>query len=197
MKHFTEKHRVILLFISAFAALMVLVALANVLISRNPAVVASLDSIVQSYGLAGGFVVSFVGSLWFLLFPYEIILAPILKLYQPAILAIVLFAIGATLADTVNFFSGRYLGEGVIRKKVSEKKLVRIEKFLEKWGIFTLLLFGFIGPVTSYDILALVMGGFSKMRFRLFLGITIVARIIHFTVVFFIADVLLGMAGIA
>ncbi|MFH1424114.1 MAG: VTT domain-containing protein, partial [archaeon] len=176
MNSFFKKRKAVLLFLTAFTSLVLILSVASFLVSKNPVLIPLLKNFVQQHGLMGGFAVSFTGSLWFVLFPHEIILAPILRFYEPAYVAILVFAFGAVFADTINFFSGRYLGEAVLHKRIKPEKLAQIQGVLDRWGMYTLILFGFVGPVTSYDLLALVLGAFSKMKFRTFIAVTIPAR---------------------
>jgi len=165
----------------------------DVLIATQPVLIHSVKSFVSEHGLLGTFIVSFGGSLWFMAFPYEAVIAPFLKAYPIPLFAIGVATIGAVIADSVNFFSGRYLGHEVVRQKVPEKAFLKIEGFLTKWGDLTMIVFGFFGPVTSYDLLAFILGGFSKMRYRFFITVTVAARFIHFSMVFLIADLLIDV----
>ncbi len=167
----------------------------QLLIERNPGVILVARSVAQKYGLPGGFIVAAVGSIWFIPFPYEIVVAPLLKFYSPPLLAIVVIAAGATLADIFNFYSGRKIGEKYLRKKVEAKTVDRIENFFEKYGIVALIILGFIAPVTSYDLAVFVIGGFSKMKYYTFLPVSFLCRVIHMTIVYFVADIFIKLAG--
>ncbi len=191
-------HRKTLLFIiGAIVFMAVFLTLLRHGIESNPEVVAQTVAITQKYGLLGGFVIAAIGSIWFIPTPYEIVIAPIIKFYQPQFLAVLVVALGAFIADIFNFYSGRHIGEKLVRKKVDPRTIQRIEKFLDKYGVATLVLFGFLAPVTSYDLISFVMGGFSRMRPQIFFPVTFVARIVHFVMVLLIADGLLAIFGIS
>ncbi|HIJ98254.1 TPA: VTT domain-containing protein [archaeon] len=190
-------HRKSIAFIvTAIVLMIVFLTLLRYGIEKNPAVVSQTVQITQKYGLLGGFAIAAIGSLWFLPTPYEIVIAPILKFYQPQFLAVLVIALGAFTADIFNFYSGRKIGEKLVRKRIEPATIKRIEKFLDKYGVLTLVVFGFIAPVTSYDIVSFVMGGFSRMPARIFFPVTFVARILHFIMVLFISNGLLAAAGI-
>lgn len=176
--------------------LILILAFLNLFLAKNPALVQSIYPFVQKYGLPAGFLFAAAGSLWFIPFPYEFVVVPVMKFYSPPIIAILVISAGAMLADFFNFYSGRKLGEKYIYKKIEHATLMRIQNFFEKYGALTLVLFAFIGPVTSYDVVAFVIGGFSKMRFSFFAPLTFVCRVIHFTFVFLIADFLLKISGV-
>ena len=152
---------------------------------------------MQTHGLWGGFLTAFLGSQWFIPFPYEIVVVPIMKLYQPTIIALLVISLGATGADITNFYTGRRFGEPFIEKRIEKKTFERVRNFFTKYGIATLVIFAFIGPVTSYDVISFAMGGFSKMDYKLFIPVTFVCRVIHFTVALLLANVLFGIAGLS
>lgn len=153
-------------------------------------IVSFMQALVTKYGLFGGFAVSFFGSLWFFQFPYEILLAPILEFSRYPLLYLIVFALAATGADVINFYSGKKLGEIVLIERIGAKTVAKLNHILSKWGVAVMVFFGFIGPVTSYDLLALVIGAFSKMRFKKFISITLIVRMIHFSVVLVLADLI-------
>ncbi|HIK00336.1 TPA: VTT domain-containing protein [archaeon] len=187
----------ILFFIFALVFITVFLAIVKIQIEKNPEIISETRDFAKSYGLLGGFLTAFIGSQWFLPFPYELIVVPIMKLYKPTIIALLFIAVRSTVADIVNFYTGRKLGEKYILKRIEKKTAERIQNFLTKYGVATLVIFSFIGPVTSYDIVSFAVGGFSKMEFKTFLPVTFACRVIHFTVALLLADFLLRAAGIA
>ena len=180
----------------ALAFLVVFLTLVRYGVEKNPAIVSQVAAVAQKYGLLGGFAIAAIGSIWFIPSPYEIVVAPIIKFYHPQFLAILVIALGAFTADVFNFYSGRKIGEKLVRKRVEPATIGRIEKILDKYGVATLVIFGFLAPVTSYDIISFVMGGFSRMPPRIFFPITLAARILHFIMVLLISNGLLAVAGI-
>ena len=184
-------------FVFVLAVILIFLAVVKIQVESNPQIVSILRDYAQTHGLWGGFLTAFIGSQWFIPFPYEVVVVPIMKLYKPTIFALLVVAAGAACADIVNFYTGRKLGENYILKKIDKNTVQKIQNFLTKYGIATLILFSFLGPVTSYDIVAFVVGGFSKMKFKTFLPVTYVCRIIHFSVALLLADVFLKAFGIA
>ena len=190
-------HRKSIAFIvTAIVLMIVFLTLLRYGIEKNPMVVQQTVDVTQKYGLLGGFAIAAIGSIWFLPTPYEIVIAPILTFYHPQFLAVLVIALGAFTADIFNFYSGRKIGEKLVRKRIEPATIEKIERFLDKYGVVTLIIFGFLAPVTSYDIVSFVMGGFSKMPARIFFPVTFVARLLHFIMVLFISNGLLAAAGI-
>ncbi len=189
--------KIILFFVLVFGIIVVALSFLKIQLERNPEIISVARDYAQSHGIWGGFLIAFIGSQWYIPFPYEIVVIPIMKLYKPTIIALLFIAAGATGADVVNFFTGRRLGEKYVLKKIEKATAVRIQNFLTKYGVATLVLFSFIGPVTSYDIVSFAVGGFSKMEFKTFLPVTFACRVIHFTVALLLANVLFGIAGLS
>jgi len=187
-------NQVILKFIGLFLVVLILLGGLSYLISTRPGLISLIGGLVESYGILGGIAVTFVSSLWFIVFPWELIIGPILKFHPQPLYPIVIFTITALGAHWLNFIMGRKLGQAFIHKRISDDKLEKIQGFLDKYGVYTLVFFGVIGPFTSYDVLSLVIGGFSKMRLRVFLSITLIAQFIHFLVLFLLVDVIINTA---
>lgn len=150
-----------------------------------------ITDFAKYHGLSGSFFVALLGSLWFLTIPYELIIGPLIKMSTYPLIALIIAAFGASLADIFNFYSGKKLGEVVIIKKIGKGNVSWINNFFSKWGAAILLFFGFIGFFSSYDLVALVVGAFSKMSFKKFYPITFAARILHFGVVFILIDLVI------
>jgi len=187
-------NQIILKFVGLFVVILILFGGLSLLISTRPGLIGIIEGFVQSYGVLGGISTTFIGSLWFVIFPWEIIVGPILKFHVQPIPLIFIFALAGVGAHWLNFIMGRKLGESFIHKKIDDAHLEQIQGFLDKYGLYTLFFFGVIGPFTSYDVLALFMGGFSKMTLRLFLLITTVAQFLHFLVIFLLADFVISAA---
>ena len=183
----------VILTIAVIAAILLVVKFK---VETDPGIVLAVKSFVQTHGLPAGVLIAIFGSVWFVPFPYDPLVVAIIKLYEPMFVAVLAIAGGATIADIVNFYSGRKFGEAFVLKYVKKETVVKIQKFLTKYGIATLIAFSFLGPVTSYDIVAFVVGGFSKMKFKIFLPVSFVCRIIHFSFGLLLAEFLLKLIGV-
>ncbi len=188
--------RAILILLIFFAGIAVFLAFLRTWIVQNPGIVFAARHFAEVQGLPASFLISFVGSLWFIPFPYEIIVVPVVKLHSSPFFALLVISLGATLSDIVNFYTGKYLGQRYILKRIPKPAVSKIQNFLTKYGVATLLIFSFITPVTSYDIVAFVFGGFSKMDIKTFIPATFACRMVHFTFVLLLADVFLKAAGV-
>ena len=193
MKNF---YKPLILFAAAMAAIIVFLFWLKNFLGINPGALLQFEQLVQIYGLPAGIAVAFLGSLWFLPFPYEFAVSPVLTLYSPFYIPIIVLGIASSFADAINFYTGRELGKPIIRKKVKKETFSRIEIFLDKYGLYSLVLFAFIGFVTSYDIVTFVLGGFSNIKFKKFMPLTLGCRIIHYAVIFVILKGVIKAAGL-
>ena len=193
----SEKNKTIFKFSLIVLLVLIVLGAINYLISKNPIIILKVQQFTEEYGLVGGIIVTYIASLWFVVFPWELIVGPILIYYPIPIIPIFIFALTAVFAHILNFYMGRKVGEEFICNKINPKKLKKIQKFLDKYGIYTMFIFGVIGPFTSYDILSLVLGGFSKIKYKLFILVTLIAQILHFIVLFLLAKLALNAALLA
>ncbi len=189
--------RAILVIVAVLAGLLIFLSVIKGYIAQNPGIVNSVKQFSQTDGLPTSVFIAFVGSLWFIPFPYEILVVPIIKFYNPLIVALLGVSVGATLSDVVNFYTGKFVGQRYILKRLEKKTVTKIQAFFTKYGVATLVIFTFITPVTSYDIVAFFIGGFSKMEFKTFLPVTFACRVLHFIFAIFLADVLLKIVGLS
>lgn len=83
---------------------------------------------------------------------------------------IILIAVYA--ASSVGYFTGRYLGQTVVMKLLGEKTEDKIEKFIENYGFWAVIVTRF-NPFLSNDAISFV-GGMLKMGYWRFIGATMV-----------------------
>lgn len=191
-----KKIKSALLFFFVLIAILLLLMSLNSFIYKHPNFISMLESFVQNHGLKAGFLISFIGSLWFVTFPYEIPLSPFLKFYIPHFIPIITFAVASSFADALNFLTGKKLGKSVAERKIKKETLKKIQNFLNKYGLYTLFLFSLIGFASSYDIVVFVVGSFSNIKFKKLMLATFLCRIIYFSVVLVIANLLIKLAGL-
>ena len=83
---------------------------------------------------------------------------------------IILIAVYA--ASSVGYFTGRYLGQTFVMKLLGEKTEDKIEKFIENYGFWAVIVTRF-NPFLSNDAISFV-GGMLKMGYWRFIGATMV-----------------------
>ncbi|MFO7872069.1 MAG: VTT domain-containing protein [Candidatus Undinarchaeales archaeon] len=193
---FLKENRGITEFIVAIIAVFIAILIFRYFLSLYPSAVFAVEGFVNTYGLSAGFIVTIVGSLWFLPFPYEFIIGPFMKFHANPFFLLIVFAIASSLADLFNFYSGRKVGEKIIEKKVQKNVLNTIRNAFNKYGMFVLILMGLISPVISYDIVAFAIGGLSTIKYRKLMLVTFIGRFLHLLVVYLFADFFVLLIGL-
>jgi membrane protein YqaA with SNARE-associated domain len=120
--------------------------------------------ILNEYGLVGLFAGSFIQSL--VIFPglVEALIPVFLALQYNPYLVFVAALAGSVLGGFVNYLLGSFGSKFV--KKNHEKIMKKSEKWLNRWGPFSIFVTSFI-PAFPFDIIAVAVG-LLKMNFRQF-----------------------------
>jgi uncharacterized membrane protein YdjX (TVP38/TMEM64 family) len=127
---------------------------------------------VQQFGFWGPFFIVFatVAQMFLLIINVVLLVLVAILAYGPfwgSFLAI--FSI--CTASTVGYFMGRFLGIHTVGKLISEKSSIKVEEFIDQYGIAAVVIFRF-SPFLSNDAISFV-AGLLKMNYWKFMAATI------------------------
>jgi len=149
------------------------------------------DSFVnfESYGYLGIFVISVLGNATIIL-PVPVILTAFLGggIFNPFLVGLV-SALGATIGELTGYLAG-YSGRAIINK---EEKLVRVEGWMKKYGLWTIFVLAVI-PNPLFDLAGMVSGA-GKIPVWKFLTVTLLGKTIKFLVIAFIGAGSISVLG--
>lgn len=140
-----------------------------------------LESEVQNSTITGIYFISILAALFFLVLPSELIFIHFLSADSyGAGTIIILTLLGCLTGLSINYFFGRFVGEGIL-KLIFKKKFEIYKKRIEDYGGYVLL-FGniFPGPI---EVLAVFYGGF-KFDYLKFLYLSLIGRCIKYGLLF-------------
>ena len=134
----------------------------------------------ESYGYLGIFVISVLGNATIIL-PVPVILTAFFLggIFNPFLVGIV-SALGAKIGELTGYVAG-YSGRAIINK---EEKLVRVEGWMRKYGLWTIFVLAAI-PNPLFDLAGMVSGA-GKIPIWKFLLVTLLGKTIKFLVIAFI-----------
>lgn len=158
--------------------LMALVAL-DILSSEFPQSYQAAESFIKTYGLAGLFIIVFLGSS-ILPFPTDVSYAIAVKLFGSNLWPVFLTAVAAAfISSLINYWLAFYLREKFVGRVLSHNQLNEAKDMFDKYGPIPIVLFGVIPASPVFDPLTFV-AGLVKMDFRKFAMYSLVSRILHF-----------------
>lgn len=128
----------------------------------------------ESYGYLGIFVISVLGNATIIL-PVPVILTAFLGggIFNPFLVGLV-SALGATIGELTGYLAG-YSGRAIINK---EEKLVKVEGWMKKYGLWTIFILAVI-PNPLFDLAGMVSGA-GKIPIWKFLIVTLLGKTIKF-----------------
>ena len=134
----------------------------------------------ENYGYLGIFVISVLGNATIIL-PIPVILTAFLGggIFNPFLVGIV-SALGATIGELTGYLAG-YSGRAIINK---EEKLVKVEGWMKKYGLWTIFVLAVI-PNPLFDLAGMVSGA-GKIPVWKFLLVTLLGKTIKFLTIAFI-----------
>ena len=117
----------------------------------------------QSPGITSFALVHFAGYLFFLLMPVEA-LVPIYQGEGHAGATLILVAVlTAIAAQVIDYSIGRAVSEGAIHEVIGEKRYMRFQGTIEKWGGWAILLFNLV-PLSSPNMM--LVAGMTRYSVR-------------------------------
>lgn len=142
----------------------------NVLTSNDEA---RIDSWVKGFGWMGPVVIilAMVIQMFLIVIPTTILMVVTIVAYGPfwgSLLAIV----SITVASTVGYFIGKYIGSGIITRLLGEKTENKLGGFVEDYGFWAVAIIR-LNPFLSDDAVSFV-GGILKMPYWKFISATLV-----------------------
>jgi len=135
---------------------------------------------LESYGYLGIFIISILGSATIVI-PAPTILVTFVGggIFNPFLVGII-SAVGATIGELTGYLAG-YSGRAIINK---EEKLVKVEGWMKKYGLWTIFVLAVI-PSPLFDLAGMVSGA-GKIPVWKFLTVTLLGKTIKFLVIAFI-----------
>lgn len=134
-------------------------------------------TLIQSYGLLGLFVLSFL-SASLIPFPPEPFIIAGLAFFNPLLVFSVVVA-GALISACVNYYVGlKGLNWFLVRRSAEGE--FKVEEWFKKWGPYILIIspwIPFIGDLFP------IVAGTLKMRFKVFLALAVVGRVVKTAIV--------------
>lgn len=128
----------------------------------------------ESYGYLGIFIISVLGNATIIL-PIPVILTAFLGggIFNPFLVGLI-SALGATIGELTGYLAG-YSGRAIINK---EEKLVKVEGWMKKYGLWTIFVLAVI-PNPLFDLAGMVSGA-GKIPIWKFLIVTLLGKTIKF-----------------
>jgi membrane protein YqaA with SNARE-associated domain len=144
---------------------------------------------LETYGYLGIFVISILGSATIVI-PAPTILATFVGggIFNPFLVGIV-SAFGATIGELTGYVAGSS-GRAIINK---EEKLVKVEGWMRKYGLWTIFVLAVI-PNPLFDLAGMVSGA-GRIPVWKFLLVTLLGKTIKFLVIAFIGAGSVGILG--
>jgi len=147
--------------------------------------VADAKAFVANYGLVGIFLITILaGTLIPVGSPALVVASALLGL--PKIPLILASTSGFTIGMMTNYALAYYLGRPFVMKRISEGRFMEITRLWNRYGWILYTIFGLI-PVLPVELLSLVCGT-VRARFRTFLMLTFVSRLIVFTILAYFGE---------
>lgn len=141
----------------------------------------NIFSEINNSTLFGLFIISILGSLFFVMMPSEaIFLYYVSSTYYNSFTIIFIVVFGTVIGFTFNYLLGLLLGEKILRK-IFKKDFDKYKKLIDNWGGWFIFLGNIIpGPI---EILSLFFGGF-KYNYKKFIILTALGRAIKYLLLF-------------
>ena len=170
----------IVLFVATYVFLVIIFSQ----LSQTEILKSEINTILQSYG-------------WIALFPIVLILDSLPQPISPDVVVmasayftdmniisiIIVSGIGSLLAGILCYTIGWQYGMHFIKKRFSEKTIIKGEKMMQKYGAIGVLI-GALTPL-PYDIVC-YLSGFFKVNIPLFVIISLVGRTLRFAVIAYV-----------
>lgn len=143
-----------------------------------PDSLATLKSIVSQHGLAGDFVLVFLGSTP-LPFPTDAFFISGIALSNEPVAFTLVAILAAFIAGLFNYALALLLSKKWVEKQVGKQKLAEAKALFDAYGAWAILFFGAIPFSIIVDPLIFV-AGVARMDFKKFVLWMLLTRIIHF-----------------
>ena len=144
---------------------------------------------LESYGYLGIFIISILGSATIVI-PAPTILVTFVGggIFNPFLVGLV-SALGATIGELTGYLAG-YSGRAIINK---EEKLVKVEGWMKKYGLWTIFVLAVI-PNPLFDLAGMVSGA-GRIPVWKFLTVTLLGKTIKFLAIAFIGAGSISVLG--
>jgi membrane protein YqaA with SNARE-associated domain len=155
-----------------------IVILLDIAEQQTPTIYRGLGEIVKVYGLAGVFILTYIGST-LVPFPIDTFFAISLKLSEVPLFIVLATIIAYVFGALTNFYLAKLLREKWVEKHVKKSTLEKTSKWFNKYGILSLLIFGLL-PIPLFDPITF-MAGLSGMNEKKFVILVGLSKTIYFT----------------
>lgn len=144
---------------------------------------------LEAYGYLGIFIISLLGSATIVI-PVPTLIVTFVGggIFNPFLVGII-SAVGATIGELTGYIAGSS-GRAIINK---EKKLVKVEGWMKKYGLWTIFVLAAI-PNPLFDLAGMVSGA-GKIPVWKFLTATLLGKTIKFMIIAFIGAGSLRVLG--
>lgn len=164
---------------------LVIIALLSVFNFGETQLFTDTKAFVETYGLAGVFIVTLLaGTLLPLGSPAFVVAAALFGI--PKAPLVLVATIGFTLGMMVNYGLAYLLGRPYVTRKVSAKRLNEIMNLWDRWGWVLYTIFGII-PILPVELLSFVCG-LLKTRITIFLALSFFPRLIVFAILAYFGE---------
>lgn len=177
---------IILVFLALF-----LVMKWNFVIGRFPLVehvTSGIENRIVNFTPSGLFYTNFIGGLFFIPTPDEILFYYWIGKGSPVVYLIFLAILGYSLAQVINYYLGLKLSPFILHF-VSKDKVYNTRRFVNKYGAYGIFLFNFL-PLPS-PLLTFALG-IAKYNFSRLFFITLIGKTCKFLVIALIYSIVSG-----
>ena len=151
----------------------------------------SITGVIESYGLLGLFIYSFIGSTIFLPASIDLVLPVVLKTGISPYLILITATFGSLLGTWVNYYLG-YMGSKIIDRFVKEEKVIKTKKLMDRYGCAGLLGIMVI-PAFPVDPIT-ILCGISRMNFVEFTIVVFLGKLLKYSFVIGIFEFIIKVA---
>lgn len=136
---------------------------------------------IQNHTFLGLFLTSFLGGLFFLVFPLEIYFYSILELNSNFLTSVIPYFSGIFFAQILNYWFGLRMSR-LTKILIPPKKFYKLKGYLNRWGIWMIIIVN-LAPLPS-PVLSAVLGGF-RYNFKRFLLFMSLGSFLLYSILFF------------
>jgi|JI8StandDraft_1071087.scaffolds.fasta_scaffold304530_2 membrane protein YqaA with SNARE-associated domain len=146
---------------------------------------------IQNHTSLGLFFTSFLGGLFFLVFPLEIYFYSLLDSQSSFIMSVIPYFSGIFFAQILNYWFGLRLSR-LTKILIPPKKFYKLKGYLNRWGIWMVFIIN-IAPLPS-PVFSAVLGSFcyNFKRFILFMSL---GSILLYSILFFFYSIIIKIGG--
>jgi len=155
-----------------------------------PLILGMLRNLVLHYGILGLFIASFLSSTIFFPFTFEVLLPPFYYLGISKLFVVLSATTGSLLGMYVNYFLGYHGFFRPFGKKIKRETMHRAREWMHKYGGVGLFAIILLPTPIPPDPVGVVCGAI-KMELRIFLLIVALGKLMRYSLVLGILDLIL------